>query len=426
MSPAWAASDDPLHTRNFIFCYFSGGWDILLGLDPRDPALFRDDNRSETLIQPGYDLLAEANKVPFESNLVSGMWFGPYIGALQDHADKLAIIRGMSMDTLTHQAGRRRFLTGKPPSGIQARGSSISSVISAQFGPVSPIVNLSGGVESFNVDQPNFASALTVANVDDLLRALREGSVTLDSEEDEQIASLLREFQACRREERSPVRALAHQSRDAATTLVEAKLDRYFDFGAKTTEMEAMRGLYGIGSDLSTPNAAAAMAVSAITNGISRVVSLRVANGLDTHYDDWLDEQGPIQQSGFDLVAAMVDDLASRPYMGSETETWLDYTTIVGFSEFSRTALLNANSGRDHSLTNSCFLLGAGIQGGQVIGASSDVGMAPQAVDLTTGIVDAGGEIIRPEHIHRTLLESIGVTEDIADLRVGSIPVLSR
>ena len=26
----------------YVFCYFEGGWDHLLGLDPRDPAVFTD------------------------------------------------------------------------------------------------------------------------------------------------------------------------------------------------------------------------------------------------------------------------------------------------------------------------------------------------------------------------------------------------
>lgn len=421
--PSAVAGAEALETRNFIFCYFSGGWDILLGLDPRDPSLFRDDNRAETLIQPAYDLQVTPNLVPLDSS-VDGMWFGPYIGRLREHADKLSIIRGMSMETLTHQAGRRRFLTGKPPSGILARGSSISSVLSAQFGPVSPIVNLSGQVESFNVDQPNYASALTVASVEDLLRALRAGSVSMEDLQVEQIEALLSAFQDCKRDRRSRQRMLAHDTRVAATDLVNSDLGRYFDFTANTAEMADIRGRYGIGNQLNTAGANAAMAVAAITNGISRCASIQVASGLDTHYENWTDDQGPNQQSGFDLVATIIEDLASKPYKGSASESWLDHTTIVGFSEFSRTSMLNANIGRDHSLTNACFLAGAGIRGGSIIGASSDIGMAPQSVNLESGMVDPGGEIIRPEHIHRTLLESIGVSEDIGDLRAPSIPAL--
>jgi hypothetical protein len=48
----------PDHRRRFIFCYFGGGWDVLMGADPRDPGIFTEEARGQTLIQPGYDRLA--------------------------------------------------------------------------------------------------------------------------------------------------------------------------------------------------------------------------------------------------------------------------------------------------------------------------------------------------------------------------------
>ncbi|MCA9554787.1 MAG: DUF1501 domain-containing protein, partial [Myxococcales bacterium] len=146
---------------------------------------------------------------------------------------------------------------------------------------------------------------------------------------------------------------------------------------------------------------------------------------LDTHFDDWTTDQGPRQARGFAAVARMIEDLAVRPY-GDTGDSWLDHTVIVGFSEFSRTALLNAREGRDHSLTNACFVAGAGIRGGQAIGQSSDLGMEPMQVDLTTGLPSPGGEIIKPEHVIQTLLHNAGYTDDFADLRVGPIPILRR
>ena len=107
--------------RYYIFCYFPGGWDILPSLDPRDPARFTNGNVRTTQIQPGYDQLANTDGMLVEAG---GLTFGPYIGDLANHVSDLCVIRGMSMDTLTHEVGRRRFLTGKPPSGLQARGSS--------------------------------------------------------------------------------------------------------------------------------------------------------------------------------------------------------------------------------------------------------------------------------------------------------------
>ena len=116
----------------------------------------------------------------------------------------------------------------------------------------------------------------------------------------------------------------------------------------------AIRDHFGIAATgnaaLQSPEAQAAAAVQAITAGISRVVSIRVANGLDTHFDEWTTDQGPIQERGFNAVARMVEAL-DVDYPGVPGKTWLDFTTIIGFSEFSRTAMLNVNTSRDRSLT---------------------------------------------------------------------------
>ena len=40
------------------------------------------------------------------------------------------------------------------------------------------------------------------------------------------------------------------------------------------------------------------------------------------------------------------------------------------------------------------MLMGGGIKGGQVIGASSDVGRQAQPVDLATGLVHESGELL--------------------------------
>ena len=38
--------------RKFVFVYFSGAWDVLLGLDPRNPDIFTEERIDETGIQP--------------------------------------------------------------------------------------------------------------------------------------------------------------------------------------------------------------------------------------------------------------------------------------------------------------------------------------------------------------------------------------
>ena len=408
--------------RNYIFCYFSGGWDVLLSLDPRDPRLFHSANLAETMIQPGYELLDDPGHIVDVIDTAAGIQFGPYIGDLAAHADRLAVVRGMSMETLTHEAGRRRFLTGKVPSGLLARGSSASTWLASLLGDDLLVPQIAVDVESYNVEQPSTASALKVSSVPDLVRALQPGAATLGLLEERQIDELLRQASECPSAQDSAQWQSGEQARRGVSAMIEADLARHFDFQKNDESMAALRAHYGIAATgvaaLRTPEAQAAMAVTAITAGISRVVSIRANDlSLDTHYSEWTTDQGPRQERGFNAIARMIEDLASREYEDSG-ESWLDHTTIVAFSEFSRTSRLNASTGRDHSLTNACLLVGAGIRGGTVAGASSDLGMEPTPTDLETGLPSLGGSIVKPEHVLRALLVDAGIEEDVADLRV--------
>ena len=69
--------------------------------------------------------------------------------------------------------------------------------------------------------------------------------------------------------------------------------------------------------------------------------------------------------------------------------------------------------------------MGGGIAGGKIIGATDSHKMRSQAVDLSTGLVDHDhGVRVSHEHVARTLLHSIGITDDIADLREDAITAL--
>lgn len=419
---ALGASDAIASDQYFIFCYFQGGWDLLLGLDPRDPAVFRNDTRKLTGIQTGFELLPGHASLVRTS--VDDLVFGPYIGALADHAERLVVVRGMSMDTLTHEVGRRRFLTGRPPAGLAAQGSSIATILASYLGKDDAVPQLSVMVESYNVGFPTYSSAIRVSSVDDLLRALRVNPSALGADDQAQIDKLLAQLRDCDSVRRSDFYRSSLEFRAAAQNLVKLGLDARFDFAAATPEMEALRDHYGIDpAELASAPAQGAAAVQAITSGISRCVSIQAAGALDSHGPEWASAHGPRLQNGFDLVAAIASDLDSREFKDTG-ESWLDHTTIVGFSEFGRTPLVNSSGGRDHYLHNAAFLLGGGLRGGRVIGKSSDVGMAPMPVNLATGQLDPGGEIVKPEHVFRAILQHHGITDDVGDLRVGPLTAL--
>ena len=411
--------------RYYIFCYFSGGWDILLGLDPRDPRDYGEDRIRVTLTQPAYDQLTGVGRDIIHAP--TGVSFGPHIGGLLSYADQVAVVRGMSMDTLSHSSGRRRFLTGKSPSGLQARGSSVNTWLSAHLGAQEPIPNLAIRVESFNDGQlPTFADALAVSNSDDLIRTLTPADPALPPLVSRQIQASLSDAAACAEGERSAFWRAAEVARQKALDMTAGGFAQRFDL--RRPEFAELRQRHAITNLNDSVELRGALAVQAICSGMTRCVNVEVANGLDTHFDNWTTEQGARQEQGFNVVSRIADDLASREYYGTG-RSWLDHTVIVGFSEFSRTPLLNDNGGRDHALTNAAFLLGAKINGGHVIGSSSPLGMQPMAVNLQTGQAVSNpteGEVVRPEHILQTLYSEVGIQEADVDLRVPPLPTLLR
>lgn len=432
--------DNAVPERYYVFCYFSGAWDILLSLDPRDPAVFHNGNITTTRIQPAYDMLGYTTDPRVNPNIMGGnamldlmgepVFFGPYMGELLSDPEitsRMVVVRGMSMDTLTHQVGRRRFLTGKQPSGLTARGSSTDTWLASKLAGKEPLPNLAIRMESYNKDLPAYASALRTSSANDLLRVLSPGDVQIEAIQEDQLEALLAQNASCADSQLSELAVQAEEARKKTKSMLEGNLDKLFDFGSNSTEMLALRDHFGFPSNYNSASAEvqAAVAATALTRGVSRCVSIEVARGLDTHFDNWITDQGSRQEAGFNVVARLAKYLAKTPYMkdGKEDGSWLDRTVIVGFSEFSRTPLINNRSGRDHWLGNSAFLIGGGLKGGRIIGNSSDFGMYPTAIDLKTGMPDPDGEIVRPEHIIRALYDEVGISKD-PDLRVDGLTAL--
>lgn len=414
-----------LTDRYFVFAYFSGGWDGLLAIDPRDPEVFTPGAVSTTGIQPGYDRLRglddEAGYLIPSS--VEGMTFGPYIGNLgTQHAEKLAVLRGMTMEAVAHQVARRHALTGIRPAGTAVRCSSVATLLAYLLGENEPIPNLVAGLESFNLGHPLWASGLPASGIQDLYKALLPPEVALLEGQRDALETFFAKQEA---QGHTPLQATVYGNRLISRSLIEQQLAEYFNVDSDEGDMPALRARFGVDSgDTGDGGYMALMAAQALTQGVSRCVTIKVADGLDTHQGgSWQTDHGPFMREGFDSIAALASYLEDTPYGEEAGDNWLNHTTIVCFSEFGRGATLNSNGGRDHSLINAMILLGGGIRGGQVIGATTDRGMQAQAVDLSTGQLSSSGELVGNNHIARTLLHSIGIEEDVGDFRVD--PVLA-
>ncbi|MCP3164913.1 DUF1501 domain-containing protein [Myxococcus qinghaiensis] len=417
--------------RCFVFVYFNGGWDQLLAFDPKDPDEFTPDRAAETRILPGYNLINDTrfSSIPLrpEKSGVgrSNIDFGPAVGRLSEHFDLMTVIRGINMNTLGHEVGYRYFLTGKMPIGSAARGSSTATEIVGQMKPRVPISNIAFNVESYNDRYPGYANALRVSRKDDLLLTLKPSSQMLDSEIEKQLVDFRGQPITCEEAAYGArgVGTTYQNSRDQMQQVMAQKLEESFKFELNTPEMAAVRAAYGLDQSgrYDTEAGRAAMVGTALKKGIAQCVTINLTGGLDTHFGTQLTHANN-QRRGFDALASLVDDLKVSDHPSGKK--FIDHTTIMVFSEFSRTPLINSAGGRDHHISNSCMLLGAGVKHNYVFGKSGDIGMSPGTFDLRTGALDPRGENIFPEHVIATVLASAGL--DYSITRVNPLrPILA-
>ncbi|WP_224243095.1 DUF1501 domain-containing protein [Hyalangium gracile] len=421
--------------RCFVFVYFNGGWDQLLAFDPRDPTEFTPERASETRILPGYNLINDSRfsampLVPEKGGVRSNIAFGPAVGRLSEHFDLMTVVRGINMTTLGHDVGFRYFLTGKRPIGSAARGSSTATEIVGQFKPAVPIPSVAYNIESYNDRYPGFANSLRVSRTEDMLLTLSPSPTALDSELEKQLVDFRGQPISCEAAAYGArgVGTTYENSRDQMQAVLSNKLDQSFRFESPTDPYAAeVRQRYnlpttkpGNGYD-STEAGRAALVATALKKGISQCVSINLTGGLDTHFGTQLTHANN-QRRGFDALALLVDDLRASPHPAGGN--FMDHTTIMVFSEFSRTPLINASGGRDHHLSNSCLLMGAGVRHNYVYGASGDIGMSPGTFDLRTGQATPTGENILPEHVIATVLASAKL--DYSITRVSPLqPILA-
>jgi uncharacterized protein (DUF1501 family) len=280
--------------------------------------------------------------------------------------------------------------------------------------------------ETYNEGEPSFASGLSVNGAEDLLLTLQDGSKAPQGA----IRTRLDEYRARAKDcdpaalNKAGIFSLIRETQAKARGLVTSGIANLFNFNNQgNAEIADLRMRYGITNNFNANDSAAqaALAYQAIRHNIAQCVSIEIANGLDSHDDSWEDNHPDTLANGFTALGQLVTDLSTTDdeIRGGKL---LDHTTIVAFSEFGRTALLNTRDGRDHSLTSAAMLIGAGVPKNKVIGASSDVGMNPLPINAQTGAVEEGGVTINPNNLMASIMESAGYDTD--KLRTDGIPAL--
>lgn len=138
--------------------------------------------------------------------------------------------------------------------------------------------------------------------------------------------------------------------------------------------------------------------------GLSRCAMVQIDGGYDTHDD--VTAQAPQQDTFYAVLDELFEHLASTP--GDNAARLLDEVVVVALSEFGRTPLVNGGGGKDHWPFGSALIVGSGVAGGRVVGAT-DAGLIGQSVDFTTGRPSSSGDRLSCENLGVALLRLGGL-----------------
>src|SRR6266704_1640826 len=161
-------------------------------------------------------------------------------------------------------------------------------------------------------------------------------------------------------------------------------------------ESEATRKLYGLDDKVSEPfGRQCLMARRLIERGV-RMVQLWNGAVVNQNVDTWdahnsiVDNHGHHAAEVDQPIAGLITDLKRRGL--------LDETLVYWHSEFGRMPLSQKGVGRDHNPgAMTVWMAGAGIKGGQTIGASDEFGWKAEQ------------QVISAHDLHATILYLLGI-----------------
>lgn len=369
--PARAAE---ARNRRFVFVFNDGGWDTGHVFTPWWTVNGADNDPAAA---PG--TAGGISFVDHPSRPQVRMFF-------EQWGHRTCILNGVEVRSVTHERCRKLVLTGQG-----ALGDDWATLLASHAPQELPLAHVL-------IDGPAFSQQYTpnVVRIGDenQLPELLSGQALLRSEVplrpmSTESTALVDAFVHTR------AQALVHPLGDAYAQSLEriARLQERTDVDLGVTHGGCERDI----------TADCGLAFTLFSENLSRTAMLRYkgwcAEGWDTHRDIRPQSRNFDDLFGYLHRACM--DLSTRQTADGRR---LDEDVVfVVFSEMGRAPRLNEWGGRDHWTYTSVMLVGAGIRGGQVLGALDADGRG-QPIDLATGEVTASGTPLLPEHLGATLL----------------------
>lgn len=396
----------------FIFIHASGAWDVTVGLDPR--------NEEKGLIDPGSTGVIDEEALPLWQNDVapladgsfsfklvrpagnSPLVFGPGIGPLLlAKADRLTVINGIAMNTVSHPDGTAFASTGRHLAGSKAVASSVDTMIADSLGAeqLFPVISLN--FPSFYVGQGLDARVVPqqVSTIGTMASSLKRSELYDTAAGRDAVTAVLSQ-------EASDLAAMASDAEALRSFNLQYESLRRMNKEslAQVFTTAFLQGKYpalfaGNNAALATN---AAFAVEMMSRNVVRCVSFAFGS-FDTHTTNYR-AQPATQQTLFNTIALLLDALDATPHPTKAGAKLADKTHILVVSDFCRTPQINVNSGRDHYPNGSALIVSPKFRSNFVYGKTDPEQLLP----LPVGKFSDGMRAITPPDILSTFVSAFG------------------
>lgn len=405
--PFWAIADAaPSSDDYFIFIHAAGGWDVTLWSDPRnerkgiiEPASTGTVSTAGLTHWKNAKLDGETSTFEILSPRGSTLRLGPAIGGLLDLHDRLTIINGIAMNTVSHEDGTTYSATGRHRTGGVIPESSVDVVVASELGTAQLMPDVCVKFPSWftgsRVDRR--AIPLRVAEVDAITKSFARSGDFLDNDDRGAMAVALSQ-EASELSRRSVFPATYDQLTGQHAAL-PTLLDGRFTTAFSTKQLEASYPTLRIGPG----GQRAAFALEAIKRNVVRCVSFGIG-GLDTHNVNYRGHAHTLQDM-FDVIANLVKLADETPHPTKPTAKLSEHLHILVVSEFCRTPQINLVGGRDHYPNNSALIVSPRFRAGQAFGATDP----DQLLPTPFGTFVDGPRAVSPPDVLATFLAAFGI-----------------
>ena len=389
--------------RRLVWINMRGGWDILEITDPK---------LSST---SGIDMVYDWGLAQSIAGSTSGDRIGRWLPNIAALGQDLLVVRGLTMGTTSHTAGSVYMDTGVLSNAGNVNAASIPAIVASESAATIPIIQLNGGSDP-QIDRGllNPVSVVRAQNLN-LYRSLYP-------DDDEQLQQKLLMLDYIRDSVSRVQERFGNNDRLLDISSAEQKIRVQFEnqVGAKLTLDDEDRAPFqATGQNLNMNNGlrdSFALSLKLLKNDLVSCLNLGVG-GFDTHANQERSMQPVVESFDF-LLATFVNELRAAGQ--------LDNTLIVCYSDFGRTPKVNQRNGRDHWPVGGALLIGGGLDGGRVVGATDDDLQAVK-VNTTSGLPDDSGTTLNPTHIGGSVLElTLGASYLGYRTYLSSIPALTR